>query len=424
MKTRQMMLLAGAIVVSVPFDGLSYEVCHTNGYTFSYVVSNGKATYTGDAKNSSYEGDLVIPAVINGIRVESLGSDAFNMIKGLKNVIIEPGIKEIGHACFYADGTGPTSVTIPSTVTRILGSYTFRAVPRLYWTVSGADLEISSGAFCIFRSGEIRVTALAGVPKNMPKVGLTGYLEVNPTFRCRMEHQGEWLKYYGNDVSRLNSLINDESTDSVEIISSSIRENDPTIMDVVYKVKSSRPSVKVRVLAFEDGERSFSKVVRPTEFVEGTDASVGDKVVPNVEHRISWRVAADWKTKLAKVKFEVLVREGELLPLETMTIPASDQYGKMKVTWNAIWDTQAFDALLWLYADKDNGLSLTNGQLKNGATLLADGTSMSAVNAMSYIYSKMGYSMLTSAPLTYANQETRLGLNPSGARQYGYKIVE
>lgn len=107
-----------------------------------------------------------------------------------------------------------------------------------------------------------------------------------------------------------------------------------------------------------------------------------------------------------------------------MTIPASDQYGKMKVTWNAIWDTQAFDALLWLYADKDNGLSLTNGQLKNGATLLADGTSMSAVNAMSYIYSKMGYSMLTGAPLTYANQETRLGLNPSGARQYGYKIVE
>ena len=36
----------------------------------------------------------------------------------------------------------------------------------------------------------------------------------------------------------------------------------------------------------------------------------------------------------------------------------------------------------------------------------------------------MGYSLLTGAPLTYANQETRLGLSPSGARQYGYKIVE
>ena len=221
------------------------------------------------------------------------------------------------------------------------------------------------------------------------------------------------------------------------VLTSSIRATDPTIMDVVYKVSSKKSSVKVRVLAFEDGQRSFAKVVRPETFVDGTGVNVGDNITPNVEHKISWKVSSDWQTKLAKVKFEVLASEGELLPLETMTIPASDQYGKMKITWNAISDSQVFDALLWLYADKDPSLTLSNGVLKNGATELARNGGLSngtytwdsgyfddRVNAARYVLQKMGYSLLTGAPLTYANQETRLGLSPSGARQYGYKIVE
>lgn len=214
----------------------------------------------------------------------------------------------------------------------------------------------------------------------------------------------------------------------MQIISSVIRENDPTIMDVVYKVTSSKPTVKIRALAFEDGTRSFAKVVRPETFVDGTAPANWDAVEANGEHTLSWKVSSDWATRLAKVKFEILASEGDLLPLELRTIPASDQYGKMKVSWNAISESQVFDALLWLYADKDPGLTLANGALKNGTTQLASGTSTYNPNVISYIYSKMGYQLLTGAPLNYANSETRLGLSPGGyydgARQYAYKIVE
>ena len=53
------------------------------------------------------------------------------------------------------------------------------------------------------------------------------------------------------------------------IVSSQVRSNDPTVLDVVYKVTSDKPTVNVRALAFEDGERSFWKVVRPETFIDG-----------------------------------------------------------------------------------------------------------------------------------------------------------
>ena len=229
----------------------------------------------------------------------------------------------------------------------------------------------------------------------------------------------------------------------VQIILSAIRENDPTVMDVVYKVTSSKLTVKIRALAFEDGERSFAKFVRHETFVDGTAPANWDAVEANVEHTLSWKVSSDWATRLAKVKFEILVCEDDLLPLELRTIPTSDQYGKMKISWNAITDRQVFDALLWLYADKDPGLTLAGGVLRNGGVTLVSGAQLSGSNtyydengnyvgshwlpnsaAPAYVLGKMGYQLLTGAPLSYANSETRLGLSPYGARQYAYKIVE
>ncbi len=111
------------------------------------------------------------------------------------------------------------------------------------------------------------------------------------------------------------------------IIRSQIRANDPTILDVDYIVCSGQPTVDVRALAFEDGERSFWKVVRPETFVKDTDGNetapnIGDGIAANVEHTLSWKVSSDWKTDLAKVKFEILTREDGVLPLDLITIPA------------------------------------------------------------------------------------------------------
>jgi hypothetical protein len=264
------------------------------------------------------------------------------------------------------------------------------------------------------------------------------------------EYGAQWLSLIG--VDRFGGFIS-AAPANVQIISSKIRENDPTIMDVVYKVMSSKPTVKVRALAFEDGERSFAKVVRPETFVDGTAPANWDAVEANVEHTLSWKVSSDWATRLAKVKFEILASDGDLLPLELRTIPASDQYGKMKISWNAITESQVFDALLWLYASKCDDLKLINGYLfddrtkqllafrTGGGTVLGlrdqsikDYLGYNNVNSISistsggygtnFVYDKMGYLTLSGAELNYVNSETRLGLSPSGARKYAYKIVE
>ena len=103
---------------------------------------------------------------------------------------------------------------------------------------------------------------------------------------------------------------------AVSIVSSQVRENDPTVLDVVYRVTSDKPTVNVRALAFEDGERSFLKVVRPETFIDGTAANIGDKIAANTDHKLSWKVSSDWATDLAKCTFEVLVSDQGTLPLE------------------------------------------------------------------------------------------------------------
>lgn len=120
---------------------------------------------------------------------------------------------------------------------------------------------------------------------------------------------------------------------SARILSCRVREDDPTILDVVYKVISAKPTVKVRVLAFEDGKRSFANVVRPETFVDGAAPSDWDAVEANVEHTLSWKVSSDWSAKLAKVKFEVLVCEDGLLPLEVATIPTGGREKGKDDTW-------------------------------------------------------------------------------------------
>ena len=213
------------------------------------------------------------------------------------------------------------------------------------------------------------------------------------------------------------------------VFSSQMRANDPTVMDVTYIGYSPQETVNVRTLAFEDGERSFAKVVRPETFVKDPDGNetaqnVGDGVPANVEHKLAWKVSSDWATRLSKVKFEVLASD-ELLPLELRTIPASETRGKIKISRNEISEKQVFDALLWLYASKDAGLTLTNGALKNGSTVLANGSRLGdKAAAARYVYSKMGFDgILSGTLLNYVNSETRLGLSPSGVRQYAYKII-
>ena len=91
---------------------------------------------------------------------------------------------------------------------------------------------------------------------------------------------------------------------------------------------------------------------------------------------------------------------------------------------------------------KDSGLSLVNGVLKGNGVKVAEGTQLSGTTTsyddagkyvgshwkvyedpVRYVFSKMGYSLLKGETLNYVNAETRLGLSPSGVRQYAVREV-
>ena len=218
------------------------------------------------------------------------------------------------------------------------------------------------------------------------------------------------------------------------IISSAIRANDPTILDVTYMVTSDKPTVNVRALAFENGERNFFFVVRPTSFVKDPDGNetaqnIGDGIAANVEHKLAWKVSQDWKTDLAKAKFEILTSEMGTLPMEWITIPATKKNGAFTVSYGTQKTEDVFNAMLWYYASGAEDLALDNGYLTatnhvtltDGAPLVSRTEIPYSLNVIEYIYDKMGYGILNGAIQEYARRATRKELIPGGVTIYAYK---
>ena len=441
---------SGLTSVTIPdsVTSIGYRAFSYCSGLVSFTVGDGNVNYKSvnglllskDDKTliAGVNGDVMIP---DG--VTSIDDAAFSDRSGLTSVTIPNSVTNIGYSAF-SSCSGLTSVTIPDGVTSI-GNEAFRGCSGLKSVkIGNGVMSIGINAFynC---SGLTSVTFLGHPPQGVSDSCLGTYA---CSFKCPRQLGSEYISLLGR--SKFSGFVEDLPLTVVQIISSGIRENDPTVMDVVYKVTSAKPTVKVRALAFEDGERSFAKVVRPEAFVNDSDGNstaqnIGDAVVANVPHKLSWKVSSEWATRLAKVKFEVLACEGEPLRLELRTIPASDQYGKMKISWNVISDAQFLDAMFWLYADKDSGFKVENGIIKRTSDnflMSYDGCAISTFSRNSrqyvngvrnyydfasvpeYVFAKMGYSLLSGDTLTYANQETRLGLSPSGARQYAYKMVE
>ena len=175
-----------------------------------------------------------------------------------------------------------------------------------------------------------------------------------------------------------------------------MRANDPTVLDVVYKVVSDKATVNVRALAFEDGERSFWKVVRPETFVNDPDGNptaqnIGDNIAANVEHKLAWMVSSDWATDLAKVKFEILTSDMGQLPLDWVKIPGVNGVPDIEVTYNSQTDANLLNALFWYYASGVNDLTIEDGYLKDTKerTLVARTAVSDQVAAIEYIADKM-----------------------------------
>lgn len=379
--------------------------------------------------------------VSDGCLVSLNGTTLYAAPSDNETVVIPEGIATIP-AYMFSEAQSMRHIILPSTLT-VIGERAFESCSSL------EDIEFPASLVSISGEGNAFVycdNIKRVVFNSAPPAGLTDgmYSTLSRLSKGILIYPRE----YGAQWQKLIALskfygYTQNNCPVVEYVNVSVRDEDPTILDVTYRVKSLQPTVKVRALAFKDGIRSFSNVVRPSDFIEGTDANIGESIIANQEHKLSWRVSTDWQIDLAKVKFEILVVEDDILPLELITIPANGANKAMEISWNVLTEAQFFDALLWLYADCDSELTLSDGLLMLGENIIANGTEVNKTTesgwqivngiagnyhflaAPTYVFSKMGYSALEGDALDYAKKATRLDITPSNYfRPYAYRWID
>ena len=117
-----------------------------DGITWTYTVSNGKASLSDMAVPSSTGGSIAIPSSLGGYRVTSIGNGAFYDRSWLTGVTIPNGVTSIGSSAF-SGCSGLTSVTIPDGVTSI-GDRAFSGCSGLTSvTIPDSVTSIGYGAF-------------------------------------------------------------------------------------------------------------------------------------------------------------------------------------------------------------------------------------------------------------------------------------
>ena len=479
------LFLMAAILPTIPLVADTETV---NGITWTYTVSNGKASVGGGNSSSpavptTTTGSITIPSSLGGYSVTSIGSYAFYKCSSLSNVVIPDGITSIGYVAFRGCSS-LASVVIPDGVTSI-GNSAFRDCSSLSSVVISdgvTSIGISAFESCSSLSSVVipdGVTSIENwtfygcsslssvvIPDGVTNIGISAFYDcrslvsvVIPAGVTNVDHSafsscnnltsitcnGPYISAYGSipgnkkiwhfkreygagylaaiGVGNFYGFMDDSKVD-VEIVSTKMREDNPTIMDVKYIAHSTNATVRLRALAFKDGVQSFTNIVRAVTFTDDTRMNVGDSVAANVTNTLSWRVAADWNTDLAQVAFGLIAMDDALLPLYLETVPATESHDPITFSWNRIADEDVLKALYWLVADGDEGLVVESGKLKtvSGGTVLAQGNVLSnAGAALTYLYGKMGYGVLSGADLTYVNTVSRLGLSPSGAIQYAAK---
>ena len=126
-----------------------------NGDTITRLTDYGRKKYT----------EIAIPAEIDGVKITSIGSGAFDLCSGLTSVTIPDGVISIGACAFYYC-SGLTSITIPDGVISI-GDYAFDKCSGLT-SITIPDSVISIGEFAFSDcSGLTSIT----IPDSVTSIG-------------------------------------------------------------------------------------------------------------------------------------------------------------------------------------------------------------------------------------------------------------
>ena len=243
--------------------------------------------------------------------------------------------------------------------------------------------------------------------------------------------QGNWTIGFGLFISEdginwtgvgrysTNSTATSYLTEPYPQVLSAAMRDGTTIMDITFRVDDlDDATVKVRALAFVDGVRSFANVLRPSSFVEGTAANLGDTIPSNTDLSLAWDVGADWDIDLGQVKFEILAMDGRgLLAFDWITIPAAGGEPELTISKDSPTNSAVLDALFWQYADGDAGLLLENGVLRGTAASgifagidLVSGVA-TQVYATPFVLKQMDLDPAFSGEVAYAAVTARAGLS-------------
>ena len=150
------------------------DTATVDGITWTYTVSNGKASLGGGSSSStavpsSTTGALAIPSKLGDYTVTCIGSYAFSGCSGLTNVTIPDSVTSIGWETF-SGCSGLASVTIPDSVTSI-GHYAFSGCSGLTnVTIPDSVTSIGDGAF----SGCSGLTRVA-IPDSVTSIGQSAF---------------------------------------------------------------------------------------------------------------------------------------------------------------------------------------------------------------------------------------------------------
>lgn len=178
-----------------------------------------------------------------------------------------------------------------------------------------------------------------------------------------------------------------------------------TFVDVDYRIVSSSISnVTVAALALADGVISLSKVILMKTFAEGTSTNLGPGLPANQSLHLTWNAGADWSTNFGNLKICLLANDGRaMLDHLLLSIPANGTNAALTISRDPVTEAELLNCWLWLLANGDPALTLTNGQVKSNATVLASGTTTTATGR-AFLFNRMGLREATAQELAYMRE--------------------
>ena len=196
----------------------------------NYFTTDNAGTITGLTEEGKAASEIVIPKIIDGIKVTSIGYDAFYECTNLTNVTIPNSVTGIGKYAFK-DCANLTSVTIPDSVTGIdaqaflgctnlinvtipdsvtsIGNYAFSSCTSLTSVAIGNSVtSIGGSAF----SGCTNLTSIV-IPDSVTSIGYQAFLgctKLNTVYYTGTEE--EWnainIKYDNGSLINATKVFN------------------------------------------------------------------------------------------------------------------------------------------------------------------------------------------------------------------------